>query len=64
VRARTRTDRGSALETITPTKQRRLARAAQHYLSFARPSGMTAIRFDVIAITGDEVIHLRDAFRL
>jgi len=63
VRTRTRADRGSALETVGPAKQRRIARVASHYLAMRRPS-CRAIRFDVIGITVDDIVHVKDAFRL
>jgi putative endonuclease len=63
VRTRSRGDRGSALETVRAGKQRRIARVAQHYLSFRRP-GYDKCRFDVVGITGDDVVIVKDAFRL
>ncbi|MCB8889727.1 YraN family protein [Vreelandella malpeensis] len=41
---------GHPLETITPTKQRRLIRAASLYI--ARYAVSTPCRFDILAITG------------
>lgn len=41
---------GHPLETITPTKQRRLIRAASLYI--ARHAVSTPCRFDILAITG------------
>ncbi|MCG9894500.1 MAG: YraN family protein [Fimbriimonadaceae bacterium] len=48
--------------SVTPAKQDRLKRAAEEYLFEA---GMTEaqVRFDVIAIHGEAIRHLRDAFR-
>jgi putative endonuclease len=65
VEVRTRTDGrcGTALETITPAKQRRIARVAEFYLTARRAHG-AACRFDVIGITGEQVELVRDAFRL
>jgi putative endonuclease len=65
VEVRTRADaqHGTALETVRAGKQRRIAGAAEHYLAFRRPS-FTRCRFDVLAITGDDVVLIRDAFRL
>ena len=48
---------------MTPTKQRRIARAASHYLTFARPAPYRRVRFDVIGITAGDLVHIRDAFR-
>lgn len=63
VRTRTRSDRGTALETVGPAKRRRLARVAEHYLAARRPRA-AGIRFDVIGITAGDVVHVRDAFRV
>lgn len=65
VEVRTRADgrRGTALETITPAKQRRIARVAELYLTTRRLHA-TACRFDVVGITGEDVELVRDAFRL
>jgi putative endonuclease len=65
VEVRTRTDgrRGTALETVTPAKQRRIARVAEVYLSMRRQHA-AACRFDVVGITGEHVELVRDAFRL
>jgi len=63
VRRRTRTDRGSALETVDLAKQRKVARVAQCYLLERRPK-QQSFRFDVVGITGDDVVHVRDAYRL
>lgn len=57
----------SAAAAVTPEKQRRLARLAQHYLKRKR-LGAAPCRFDVVAVTAgpdggvDEIRHLRDAF--
>jgi len=63
IRTRSRTDRGSALETVNLAKQRRIARVAAHYLAVRRPD-VQGMRFDVIGITADDVVHVRDAFRV
>jgi putative endonuclease len=65
VEVRTRTDgrRGTALETVTPAKQQRIARVAEIYLSMRRQHA-AACRFDVVGITGEHVELVRDAFRL
>ncbi|WP_221270400.1 YraN family protein [Desulfurispira natronophila] len=47
--------------TVDQNKQRKLWRAAQHYLRRYPWEG--DIRFDVIAINGAQVEHYRDAFR-
>jgi putative endonuclease len=46
-------------------KQRQVARLAQLYLATRPPSPPPRrFRFDVVAITGEELVILRDAFRL
>ena len=62
VRARRSGDFGAPEETISATKRRRLIHAARHYL-MVRTHEERACRFDVVAIEGDDVRHLRDAFR-
>jgi putative endonuclease len=63
IRVRSRDDLGSALETVSRPKQARIARAAQHYLTFARPAPYRRVRFDVIGITAGDLVHVKDAFR-
>lgn len=52
---------GAGMEAVTPKKQRRIIKAAGEYLlkmdQFARP-----MRFDVVEITGEGVIHVENAF--
>jgi putative endonuclease len=63
VRTRADAEHGTALETVRSTKQRRIADAAAYYLTVRRPA-FTRCRFDVLAITGEEVVLIKDAFRL
>ena len=63
VRSRADGTRGTALETVRAGKQRAIARVAAHYLAVRRPDFATC-RFDVVGITGDDVVVVRDAFRL
>jgi putative endonuclease len=64
VEVRTRADDrfGSALEAVGYSKQRQVARVARVYLALRRPRFDTC-RFDVVAITGDELVVIKDAFR-
>lgn len=53
---------GGALASITPRKQARIIAAAQHYVII---QGLTtaAIRFDVVALSGDQPIQwIQNAF--
>ena len=61
VRARKDGDFGAPEETIGSTKQRRIVLAARHYLVM-RQIEERACRFDVIAIEGDHITHIPDAF--
>ncbi len=63
IRTRSRADRGTALETVSVAKQRRIARVAEHYLAVRRPQAR-GFRFDVIGMTAGDVVHIRDAFRV
>jgi putative endonuclease len=65
VEVRTRADgrRGSALETVGARKQARVARVAEAYLAMRAPV-FSSCRFDVLGITGDEIVLVVDAFRL
>jgi putative endonuclease len=61
VRSRSRQDYGSAAESITPAKQRRIIAAARHYL--ATLSRMPACRFDVVTLDrGGEPLWIKAAF--
>jgi putative endonuclease len=52
---------GSALESITPSKQARIITATQHYLS--TQTGDCPLRFDVVAISGKGDINwIKNAF--
>lgn len=60
VRARRDTVHGGAAASVGTTKQRRIVRAAQHYLlRFGSPP---PCRFDVIAIDAERLEWLRGAF--
>lgn len=63
VRSRRSTAYGSALEAVGWHKQRKVSRVALAYLASRRPRFAEA-RFDVVAITGDELVHVKDAWRL
>ena len=63
VRSRGNDRCGDAAMTITAAKQRRVTRAAYSYLSLRRVHFAQA-RFDVVAVTGDQVTLIRDAWRL
>ena len=61
VRARKSSDFGAPEETITSAKRRRIVLAAKLYL-LTKQIEERACRFDVIAIDGDQITHIPDAF--
>jgi putative endonuclease len=64
VEVRTRADgrHGGAPHAVGYHKQRQVARVARAYLAIRRPRFDTC-RFDVVAITGAELVLIKDAFR-
>ena len=52
-------EHGHAVEMIGPRKQRQVARVAPHLPRALRRRALTRVRFDVVAITGDDVQVLR-----
>jgi putative endonuclease len=63
VRSRTDGGHGHAAEMVSAGKQARVARVAKVYLAMKRPA-FDLCRFDVVAVTGDRVEILQDAWRL
>lgn len=53
---------GLPQEAVDHKKQRRISRAAAHYLSFHRLPFFTPCRFDVIAICDEEIVWIPNAF--
>ena len=64
VEVRYRSDRrhGTAAETVSVPKQRRFAAAARRYLQQHPAAARSPCRFDVVAITGEQVDWLKGAF--
>jgi putative endonuclease len=62
VRSRSRKDFGSAADSITPAKQRRIVLAAREYL--ARQAELPPCRFDVVTLDGphSQPVWIRNAF--
>jgi putative endonuclease len=57
---------GSAMETVTRTKQQRIVAAARLFLASRQQWAQAPCRFDVLAISGQEqenIDWIRDAFR-
>ncbi len=59
VKARTSSKYGLGYESVTASKQEKLFKTAQHYMS---ENGERAARFDVVSIDGDEITHIENAF--
>jgi putative endonuclease len=62
VRSRNDAEHGHAAEMIDRRKQLQVTRVANVYLAARQPQFECA-RFDVVAITGDEELLIRDAWR-
>ncbi len=60
VRARAGASHGGALASVGSTKQRRIVRAAQHYL--LRLPVLPPCRFDVVALDGGQIDWVKAAF--
>jgi putative endonuclease len=63
VRSRADARFGGGLAAVGQGKRRQVARVAAAYLALRRPR-FTTCRFDVVAITGDDLVIVRDAFRV
>lgn len=63
VRKRTNIDFGSAVESVTLTKQRKVIKAAMHYLQKLRWFDKVHCRFDIIGISQGQMEWLKDAFQ-
>lgn len=57
VRQRSHQGFGTAVESVTTTKQRRLIAAARHWLAHYPEYANQALRFDVVGIDGDGQIN-------
>ena len=64
VKYRTSCQSGHPLETVNLKKQQRIKKAAQFYLQRYRVFPDTPCRFDVVAILGEEIMHIQDAFQM
>ena len=63
VRSRADASHGHAAEMVDARKRRQVSRVADWYLAVRRPT-YESVRFDVVAITGDDLQLIRDAWRL
>lgn len=55
-------EKGGALAAVDYRKQRKICRVAGFYLFLHKMSNNTKVRFDVLAIQGDDIIWLKNAF--
>ncbi len=62
VRYRADDAHGDPLETVTPRKIRRVCKTAQYYLVKNGYPGDVPVRFDVIAVNGEKLNHIENAF--
>ncbi len=62
VKARRNQNYGHPLEAITQAKMHKLVKAAGYYLSHNPNLRYVEIRFDVVAILGDQIEHIKSAF--
>ena len=62
VKYRKNADSGFPEEAVDYRKQRIISRVAQEYLLKKRLSETTPCRFDVVAICGERVCHIKNAF--
>ncbi len=62
VKYRKNTSSGYPAEAVTPAKQKRIYQIARHYLYEHHLSEDTPVRFDVVAILGQEIQYIRNAF--
>ena len=64
VRSRAAGDHGDAVEMVIASKRRKVARVAAAYLAVEAPAWYLRARFDIIAITDDEIVWIPDAWRI
>nr|WP_318685504.1 YraN family protein [uncultured Acetatifactor sp.] len=62
VKYRSTKNRGSALEAVTAFKQRRICRTADYYRMMKGVDDSSAVRYDVVAIQGEEIFWVINAF--
>ena len=62
VRSRRDREHGGAVAMIDARKRVQVERVARAYLA-RNPTALSRVRFDIVAITGDDVQLLRDAWR-
>lgn len=54
--------KGSPLEAVTRAKQKTICKTADYYRMIHGIGEFSAIRYDVVAICGDEILWIKNAF--
>ena len=62
VKYRADTTKGPAAEAVTPAKQRKICRVADYYRYTHHYDENTWVRYDVVAIQGEEITWIPNAF--
>lgn len=62
VKYRRNTEKGTALEAVDIRKQRQICRTADYYRYLHRCGENTPVRYDVLAIQGEEICWMQNAF--
>lgn len=62
VKYRRNKEYGGSLYAISPKKIRNISLCARYYIYKERISPDMPVRFDVIAMDGDEIMHVKNAF--
>lgn len=62
VKYRRDTSKGYAMEAVDGRKQRRICRVADYYRYSHRIDDSIGVRYDVVAIQGEEINWIRNAF--
>ena len=62
VRYRSTIGKGHPLETVDVRKQRKICRVSRYYLMKNQISDDTPVRYDVVAVLGNQIEVVKDAF--
>ncbi len=62
VKYRRQSGSGRPEEAVTPAKQRTIRKVAEHYCMRYKIRSCTPCRFDVIAVEGEQLRHIQNAF--
>ena len=62
VKYRSGTEKGSAAEAVTPAKQKMICSVADYYRYLHKYNDNTWVRYDVVAIQGEEITWIPNAF--